>query len=643
MGNATAVSDIERAEHLNYADGKGVKRVTAYNDGVQVNVATETKQDAQIQQITDFTHTNVHTGSKEFRTFSEGHLCVPNSTTTPLGINGVFTGAWEDTLDFSEVSVSVYTDKSSITDGLDIQWSMDGVTVHAHDTFTISATSGKQFTFPCNPRYVRVVYTNDGVAQTYFVLQTMLKRYASKGSSHRLKDALQQEDDGIVTKSLIAGFTTAGGGTLVDVKVNPSGALQVGGTLDTITTLPSVPVSSLPSANQSAFGTLETAELTPVFQGDFVYGLNTQMWATGVTSGTGATVDTDASRLRIQSGTGAAGYAYIQTRRPARYRAGQGTLARFTPLFSAGIANNIQVWGMFSIASNVPYDGYGFGYNGTNFGIVHYIRGSATWTAQTAWNGDKVDGTTGTAFNWNPTYGIPVQIKYPYLGYGDIFFYVQNPSTGAWVLVHTIRYANTVSTTQLSNPTMKFTGFTLNSGNTTNKTMYCASVGIFISGVRSFVGNPKWTMDSNKSSITTETNIITLKNATTYNGVTNTGMIRLNSLSVASSAATGIAVFRLKIGATLGGVPSYTTINGTTADAGVTITSGNSVTSYDTAGTTVAGGTYVFSVSKDNPGSTIVDLTPYEIFIAPGDTLTISAFSSANSTVSASINWSEDI
>ena len=40
-GHATAVSDLERAEHLGYADSKGVKRVSVFNDGVQVNAATE--------------------------------------------------------------------------------------------------------------------------------------------------------------------------------------------------------------------------------------------------------------------------------------------------------------------------------------------------------------------------------------------------------------------------------------------------------------------------------------------------------------------------------------------------------------------------------------------------------------------------
>lgn len=51
MSNATSVSDLEKAEHLNYADGKGVKRVSVFNDGVQVNVATEAKQDDIITHL----------------------------------------------------------------------------------------------------------------------------------------------------------------------------------------------------------------------------------------------------------------------------------------------------------------------------------------------------------------------------------------------------------------------------------------------------------------------------------------------------------------------------------------------------------------------------------------------------------------
>jgi len=37
-------TDFNEAEHLGYAAGKGVKRVSIFNDGVQVNVATESNQ-----------------------------------------------------------------------------------------------------------------------------------------------------------------------------------------------------------------------------------------------------------------------------------------------------------------------------------------------------------------------------------------------------------------------------------------------------------------------------------------------------------------------------------------------------------------------------------------------------------------------
>jgi len=41
MSGATRVSDLEIAEHLGYDAGKGVKRVSVFNDGVQANLATE--------------------------------------------------------------------------------------------------------------------------------------------------------------------------------------------------------------------------------------------------------------------------------------------------------------------------------------------------------------------------------------------------------------------------------------------------------------------------------------------------------------------------------------------------------------------------------------------------------------------------
>jgi hypothetical protein len=282
-------------------------------------------------------------------------------------------------------------------------------------------------------------------------------------------------------------------------------------------------------------------------------------------------------------------------------------------------------------------------YDGIDYGIFHYIRGVKIFIPQTNWNGDKVNGSAGSSFDLDPTKGAPVMIKYPYLGYGNIFFYVQHPTTGGWILVHTIRYANTVATTQLSTPTLAFTGFTANNGNTTNQIMYCGSVGVFISGEKSFVGNPRWGVDNNKSAITTETNILSIRNALTYNGIINRGLIRLSFLSVGSSANTGVYAVRFKLGATLGGTPVFNPVNGTSADDGVTITGGNSIASFDTAGTTVTGGIYVGGIVGDNPNSDSVDLEKYELFISPGQTLTISGFSSNTTQIIVAVNWSEDI
>lgn len=235
--------------------------------------------------LSNLEESNVHTGDKELRVFSQGHVCTNNSTNIPLGINGVFTGDWQDTLDYSEVIVSIYTDKNSVTNGLAIYWSADGITIHGDDFFTISASSGKTFSFPCQNRYVKVVYTNDGVAQTYFVLQTLLKRFASKGSSHRLKDQQSQEDDAILTKSAIVGLSSSGGGTVVDVKVNPSGSLQVGGTVDINSS--ALPTGAATSANQTNGNQIVKAYLTDEF------GIQSQMLGDNIFGGSPVIIETE--------------------------------------------------------------------------------------------------------------------------------------------------------------------------------------------------------------------------------------------------------------------------------------------------------------------------------------------------------------
>jgi hypothetical protein len=149
-----------------------------------------------------------------------------NSSTTPLGVSSIFTGAAFDAKDFATLSISVVSDVSSATNGLSVQFSQDGTNWdHAH-TFTYTAGgNGLSYNLPVEMRYVRVVYTNDGVAQTNFRLQSLFRRTQVPPSVYTIAQGIYDDTVASPTKSVIFGKTTGGGGGYVAVKVNPSGAL----------------------------------------------------------------------------------------------------------------------------------------------------------------------------------------------------------------------------------------------------------------------------------------------------------------------------------------------------------------------------------------------------------------------------------
>jgi hypothetical protein len=115
----------------------------------------------------------------------------------------------------------------------------------------------------------------------------------------------------------------------------------------------------------SGFGELETVTPTPTSQVAFVYGLNPLLVSTDV-YGAGASVTAVNGEAVMTSGTAVDGYARLVSKKVAKYRAGQATMAKWTARFTAGSAGNRQMAGLYNIES-----GYQFGYNGTAFGILY--------------------------------------------------------------------------------------------------------------------------------------------------------------------------------------------------------------------------------------------------------------------------------
>jgi hypothetical protein len=115
----------------------------------------------------------------------------------------------------------------------------------------------------------------------------------------------------------------------------------------------------------SGFGELEVVSPEPTSQVAFIYTLN-PLLVTSYVYGAGAGVSLVNGEAIIASGTAADSYARLISKKVAKYRAGQATMAKWTARFTSGSSGNRQMAGLYNIEA-----GYQFGYDGTAFGILY--------------------------------------------------------------------------------------------------------------------------------------------------------------------------------------------------------------------------------------------------------------------------------
>jgi hypothetical protein len=296
-----------------------------------------------------------------------------------------------------------------------------------------------------------------------------------------------------------------------------------------------------------------------------------------------------------------------------------------------------------------------FGTSGSSFGIWHKSSGSfSTFISQSDWSSDKMDGSAGfynpSGMNLDITKGNVYQIKYQYLGYGNLYFYIENKDTGDFQLVHQIKYPNSNTVPSFRNPSLNLVWAAENFANGTEPKVVMGSSGaLFIEGLRRLLG-PRNSFDNNKNlAMTSSTAVFTLRNATNFNGIHNRAQISFGTLSIASDMAninSGMQVLQIWKNVTLN-TSSFRPINGTSTDAGVSI-NGESVISYDTTGSVVTSGSssYVlFNQSISRNSNSSIDLSDSDIYMAPGDTLVflVKTLGTSGQTSSVSVNWTEDI
>ena len=372
----------------------------------------------------------------------------------------------------------------------------------------------------------------------------------------------------------------------------------------------------------TAFGEILSAEPTLKVDLQFPYNINTDLVTTTV-AGTGSVAQLLGNAV-VSSGGTAGSSASLSSKRVLKYNPGQGASIRFTSIFTTGIAGTTQISGFGD-----TMDGLFFGFNGATFSILRRAAGVDNWIAQSAWNKDKFNGSGESTVTLDPTKGNVFQIQYQWLGYGALEFYIENPSTGDFVLVHRISYANANVVPSIQNPSLSLFVFASNGAVASTVAVSVGSMAGLVEGRESDLATIHSTRNS--KTLTTEQSIFTIRVDTAFAGVSNRVRITPAILTVASDAPTNFSTFRIVLNATLGGTPSYTAI-----------AANRSVVSVDVAGTTVTGGDEIQAVQVFRGGGQILYLDDLDLSLNPGDILTVSGQQAgAAAVLAASLNWKE--
>lgn len=252
-----------------------------------------------------------------------------------------------------------------------------------------------------------------------------------------------------------------------------------------------------------------------------------------------------------------------------------------------------------------------------------------TWTAQSSWSEDVMDGTGPSGVTLDPTKGNVFQIQYQWLGYGQIRYLVEDPSIGKYMVVHTIDYANANTLPSLNNPTLPLCAYVGNTSNTSDILLYSSSMAGFSEGKMPEPTVKHSTILNKTFTDATLIPAVTLHNNNIFQGKLNRVRIKITSISVEieSGKPVLIEIVRDTI---------LTAASFSAHDADL------SVAQVDTTATAVTSGEVITSFSVPSAGEK-EKTSP--IFIEPTHFITIAgaqATSGTNSITKIIVNWEED-
>ena len=531
-----------------------------------------------------------------------GVLSSNNSTTTPLGIGAVFTGVGDEVLDYNAVSISVFTDQDSETNGFSIQFSSNNTNWDFETQSNVNLLIAQQITVPSIARYFRVVYTNGSIAQGVFRLQSILTN--GKG----------QNETRLNTSGLETFSNTRLIGQNVDSSIERVRTVGVDSEGHLLTRI---------DGPKTAFGDLSVEQGVIQDTLSFQYNINPALMVTSVT-GTGSVTKSSNFGL-VATGTTTGSTAILRSIRSINYIPGIGINTRFTGIFSTPVTGTTIL-----IGYGTTTNGFFFGYNGTTFGIISRSNSVDTFVAQTSWNKDKMNGTGQSNLTINPQFGNVYCIQFQWLGFGAINFFIENTNTGDFMIVHQIKYANTATVTSTLSPNGYLRMEANNGATTSNVSIKSPSMSV------KYESPPNLTIGARFSSSVSGTvsanllqSILSIRNKSTFQSITNFVPIILNflSISTAGNKASSIRLIYNQTAASL----TYTDIS-----------TNQSVMESSSTIATITDGVTLQSFYLGATDSKVIDLNSTQLYLSPGDSITFAVFTTnATNDNGISVSWTE--
>lgn len=245
--------------------------------------------------------------------------------------------------------------------------------------------------------------------------------------------------------------------------------------------------------------------------------------------------------------------------------------------------------------------------------------------AQASWDSQPFDGYDPSRLN---AYAVAIG----YLGSANFTFFVYDPNRKRFQEVHSVSFSDVegFAGPNLSDPSMRVGFISASLGSTVNLSVKGASVLGAREGPSTFSRDPQgWS--SSAASVTTEQNVLSIRNGEIFNRVVNRQEILPLRATFGVGAGKPAEVRVYKNGTVASGTWSYVEENVSHAH-------------YDEGTGVVSGGRLVAAAAVAGGGQAVIDLKALGVILEPGEVLNLTAFVSggAGSDVSASLTWQED-